>query len=191
MTEANAYPLAWPQGWPRTKHPAKSRFSVTPDKAQQELRWEIERLGGRYPVVSSNVPTRRDGMIYATARPDNNDHGVAVYFERNGKQMVFACDRWDRIQDNLRAIQKTIEAMRGVERWGASDMMERAFSAFEALPSPQTAWQVLGVSKGASSDDINAAYRRKAMESHPDTGGSTDAMAALNEARRVALAEVA
>lgn len=129
-------------------------------------------------------------MIYATARPDNNDHGVAVYFEREGKQMVFACDRWDRVQDNLRAIHKTIEAMRGVERWGASDMMERAFSAFEALPAPKTPWEILGVQRGASEAEIQSAYRNKARMAHPDSGGSTAAMAEVNAARDAALMEI-
>ena len=185
MTQA--YPLAWPQGWPRTAKPQRSRFDVTPDKAMQELVWEIQRMGARYPVISTNVALRRDGRPYAGAKPDGNDAGVAVYFERKGKQMVFACDRWDRVQDNMRAIQKTIDAMRGIERWGASDMMERAFSAFEALPPPKSPWDILGVPKGSDKDAINAAYRRKAQGAHPDRGGSDGAMAELNRARDEAL----
>lgn len=184
MTEA--YPLAWPQGWPRTKSPQRSRFEVSFERARQELTSEIGRLGGRYLVISTNVELRRDGNPYASAkRPD--DSGVAVYFERNGKQMVFACDKWDLVKDNLRAIQKTIEAVRGIERWGASDMMERAFSAFEALPPPMQWWQVLGVSPKASADEIDQAFRRKARLAHPDVGGSNAAMAELNKARAEAL----
>lgn len=186
----DAYPLAWPQGWPRARHPARSRFAVTFDRARQELQWEIERMGGRYVVISTNFPLRRDGNPYSGAKPDNNDQGVAVYFERDGKQMVFACDRWDRAGDNCRAIQKTIDALRGIERWGASDMMERAFSAFEALPAPKTHWQILGVTPKASEADIQAAYRRKAMENHPDLGGSEITMAEINAARDAAMREI-
>ncbi len=36
--------------------------------------------------------------------------------------------------DNIQAIRKTIEAMRGLERWGVSDMLQRTFSGFKALP---------------------------------------------------------
>ena len=187
MTEA--YPLHWPAGWPRTKNPRRSKFDVSFEKARQELTWEIERMGGRYPVISTNIPTRRDGYPLASAK-EPNDSGVAVYFERKGKQMVFACDRWDKVKDNLRAVQKTIDAMRGIDRWGASEMMERAFSAFEALPPPRSPWTVLGLRPGAHVDDINEAYRLQAKKAHPDAGGSTDAMAELNRARDAALRQV-
>lgn len=189
MTQA--YPLAWPQGWPRTKNPQRSRFDVTRERATQELVWELQRMGARYPVISTNLPLRRDGLPYAGVKPDNGDTGVAVYFERKGKQMVFACDRWDRIEDNMRAIQKTIDALRGIERWGASDMMERAFSAFQALPPPKSPWEVLGVPPRSSRDAVNDAYRTKAKNVHPDIGGSAAAMAELNAARDAALKELA
>ena len=185
---ADAYPLTWPQGWPRSKSPRRSQFSGTFAKMRDELMREIKLLGGTYAVLSTNVALRRDGLPYANlAEP--SDRGVAVYFLRNGKQMVFACDKWDRVKDNVRAIQKTIEAIRGVERWGASEMMERAFQAFEALPAPKSGhWaDVLGVSRSATRDDVEAAYRKKAKTAHPDTGGSVEAMQKLSEAREAAL----
>ncbi|RUU07140.1 J domain-containing protein, partial [Mesorhizobium sp. M7A.T.Ca.TU.009.01.3.2] len=173
---AEAYPLHWPAGWPRTKSPKSSRFDVSMAQTRDGLFAEIARLGGRYVVLSTNVPLRQDGLPYAN-RAEPMDSGVAVYFERKGKQMVFACDQWTHVKDNIRAIEKTIEAMRGIERWGASDMLERAFSAFEALPAPGSTpkrewWQVLGVPKTATKEEITAAYRKRAAEAHPDTGGS-------------------
>lgn len=183
----DAYPLAWPHGWPRTKSRQRARFDMTMDRATREVVNEIARLGGRYVVISTNIPVRRDGLPYANARPNNADPGVAVYFERKGKQMVFACDKWDQVKDNIRAVCKTIEAMRGIERWGASDMMERAFSAFTAIEPPRSPWGVLGVKPNATREEVEAAYRAKAKEVHPDTGGSTAAMAELNQARDDAL----
>lgn len=183
---ADSYPLAWPHGWPRTKEPQRSRFDGTFARIRDDLMAEISRLGGRYVVLSTNIPLKRDGMPYANQR-EPDDPGVAVYFERRGRSMVFACDKWSTVKDNMRAIHKTIEAIRGIERWGASEMMERAFQAFEALAPPATCWSILGVRPGATADEINAAYRRAAREAHPDAGGSTDRMAELNRARDDAL----
>jgi hypothetical protein len=175
---SEAYPLHWPAGWPRTAKPERSRFDVTQGIAQSELLNQLRLMGARYVVISTNIPLRRDGQPYAGARPVE-DRGVAVYFQRHGKQMTFACDRWDRVGDNMRAISKTIEAMRGVERWGASDMMERAFSAFEALPPPSEAvqascWDILGLQPGADQSAIKAAWRKRMKTAHPDQGGTRE-----------------
>lgn len=182
-----AYPLAWPEGWPRTKSRRPAAFKVSLEKAVEELEWEVERLGARYPVLSTNVPRRMDGSISLRGIPDNGDPGVAVYFERKGRQQVFACDKWQTVKDNIRAIHRTIEALRGIDRWGASEMMERAFSAFEALPPPHSPWETLGIPPGSGRDAIERAFRAKAMKAHPDQGGSTAAMAELNRAREDAL----
>lgn len=160
------FPLHWPGGWPRTRTPQRSRFDVSFVSARYGLFDEIGRMGGRYIVLSTNIELRKDGLPYAN-QPEPRDSGVAVYFERKGKQMVFACDRWDRVKDNMRAIQKTIEAMRGIERWGASDLLERAFSAFQALPPPgqiKRTWrEVLGFPPDATPrrEDIERAYREE------------------------------
>ena len=188
MTQA--YPLQWPPGIPRARQPSRSAFGeVTIHRATQELLWEIQRMHGRLPVISTNLELRNDGLPYSKQRPIT-DCGVAVYFTRRARQLVFACDRWDRIEHNLRAITKTIDALRGIERWGSTDLMERAFTGFEALPAPEQWWQVLGVSQGVTAAEINAAYRRLAAAAHPDrAGGSNGAMARLNTARDRGLAE--
>ena len=50
--------------------------------------------------------------------------------------------------------------------------------------------RVLGLKLPVTKEQINTAYRVKAMAAHPDHGGSNEAMAALNEARRDALASI-
>lgn len=140
-------------------------------------------LGGRNAVISSNIQLRQDGLPYANRRaPD--DAGVAVYFAYKGRQMCFACDKWRDVYDNIYAIGKTIEALRGIERWGTGDMVEQAFMGFVALPAPKSANEILGVKPGASIEEIDAAFRAKAKAAHSDLGGNDAAMAELNEARR-------
>lgn len=166
-----AYPLCWPAGRPRTSRPERSRFDTTIAYARDELLAEIGRLGGEHVIISTNVPVRKDGLFYASARaPD--DPGVAVYFQYKGRQHCFACDKWDRLKDNVQAIRKTIESLRGIARWGTGDMMERAFSGFAALPDRGSAggqhWsQVLDVPVDASVETIRAAYRRARRNAHP------------------------
>lgn len=172
-----AYPLHWPEGWPRTKAPAHSRFHPTNGRhaVAQALLAEIRRLGGGQVVISTNVRLRNDGLPYSGDRPPE-DKGVAVYFNLKGRQMVFACDKWAKLEDNLRSIHKTIEALRGIERWGASDMMERAFSGFTALPdhTHRTWRQVLGVPAGAGLDECRAARAALMKQYHPDTSTTPD-----------------
>lgn len=163
----DAYPLQWPQGWARAKRRERGAFKTTFAKARDELMSEISRMGGRLPVLSSNLALRRDGLPYASqGRVD--DPGIAVYFDYKGKPMCFACDRYTTIEANTQAIRLSIAAIRGLERWGASDMMERAFTGFVALEAPQAHdhWtNVLGT------DDPEGAYRRLRSKHHPDKGG--------------------
>lgn len=205
MAEQSAYPLTWPEGWPRT--PARERvwghFKGTPDKVRREMLEEIDRivlgkesskLTVRHNViVSTNVRLRRDGEPSA-GLPEPADTGVAVYFRRRGKPMSFACDRYDRVWKNMRAIQLTIEALRGIDRWGSSQMMERAFTGFAALPPPTSApdncWSVLELPFASPADLIQERYRLLAQVRHPDRGGSQEAMAALNKARDEAMAAI-
>jgi hypothetical protein len=100
---------------------------------------------------------------------------------------VFACDTFSTVKDNIRAIGLTIAALRSIDRYGASDMMERALQAFEALPAPLDPWQVLAIPRDARREDIEGAYKRLALKHHPDHGGSTAKMAELNRARELAL----
>ncbi len=147
------------------------------------MRTEVLRLGGGDLIISSNLELRRDGLPYANKRV-LSDPGVAVYFTYKKRPMCFACDRWLAVEENMWAISKTIDALRGIERWGSGDMVEQAFTGFMALPSPEAWWQVLGLSSPyPTEDEIDKTYRRLASDNHPDRGGDTDFMARVNQAR--------
>ena len=140
----SAYPLTWPDGWKRTLSPRVSNFRTSFTTARNGLVEEIDRLGGTNVILSSNVPVRLDGLPKANfAHP--TDPGVAVYFNYKKKSMVFACDRFSTVQDNVQAIRLTVADLRGIERWGASDMMERAFRGFQGHPAPPQWWESLRV----------------------------------------------
>lgn len=166
MTQA--YPLQWPNGVPRTPayRRANSRFDATIATATADLLNEVRLMGGSLLVISTNVELRNDGMPYSSRKaPD--DVGVAVYFQRRRKSLVFACDRWTDVGHNMRAIAKTIEALRGIERWGSADMVDQAFTGFAALPTPEPDehWtQVLNLPANATIDQINQHYRARVKD---------------------------
>jgi hypothetical protein len=201
-----AFPLAWPQGWPRTpdhrrvsNHPFGGRtYPLTFDRARRQLLDELARLGAKNIVLSTNIPLRQDGQPYAGAADRGmDDPGVAVYFRLKDRDLSMARDGFTNIAANMRSLFLAVDGLRQLERHGGSYMMDRAFSGFIALPPPgpvkRSWWEVLGFPKGRSNiqrSDIESAFRRLAQERHPDSGGSHDAMSELNAARAQALKEI-
>lgn len=191
---AESYPLYWPEGWKRTKFREHSRFKTGFGAARKLLFEELGRLGATGVILSTSIPLRNDGLPRANMRPDGGDPGVAVYFKRAKKSMVFACDKYVDTCDNIYAIAKTIDAMRGIERWGASDMMERAFTGFTALPEKaSTPWRVVlefADHQTVGITEVEARFRALAKKHHPDTGGDRNMFEALVAAREQAAWEL-
>lgn len=192
-----AYPLQWPAAWPRTQYPVPAKFKTPFSYARDQLLRELELLGASDVVISSNMMIRQDGLMYAKQRiPD--DRGVAVYFNLNGEPQCIPCDKWTKVQDNLQAIRLTVEALRGLERWGAKEMVAAAFKGFKALPSAivtpppdrekRSWWVVLGTTQDATPQEVKQAYRRAQATAHPDAGGSShdfqEVQAAYEEYKR-------
>lgn len=208
------YPLAWPAHRPRTpavrrrngqfKHQgARWMERVTIPVAIRRLQGELDRLGGLYPLVSSNVPTRLDGLPKAGAIRVE-DPGVCVYFTLGGEPYALACDTYDDVAQNIAAVAAHIEATRAITRHGVASAAE-TLQAFSALPPPGPAivtprnWrQVLGFNPDfpgsrppeTAAEAVRRAWRALAAETHPDKGGSDAAMAELNAARDAALKEL-
>lgn len=192
MEGIDAFPLAWPDGWKRNSNRGRSKFKTSFARARDDLFRELRLMGvvnnwsnPNNIILSTNIPLRKDGIPYA-GQANPKDPGVAIYFKYKGKNMVFACDTYLDVTDNLAAVCKTIEAIRGIQRWGASDMMERAFTGFTALPPPQSRapwWQTLGfMQKPNKFDDVKNSYRQLSMKYHPDRGGDGKMMTVINQA---------
>lgn len=199
-----AFPLSWPAAWPRTPAArlARARFNVrvqgnayrtkaevTLYVGRERLLEELRRLGATDVVLSTNIPARLDGLPYSKAR-EPNDHGVAAYFRIKGEPRVLACDKWDRVADNMAALAAHVEAMRGQLRWGVGTL-EQAFGGYKALPAmgaKQPWWEVLGLDAGATLEQVEQTRIALLQLHHPDRGGShtraAEINAAADEARR-------
>lgn len=191
---ASNHPLQWPDGWKRSTQRERGPFKVAPGKIVDMLFGELARFGARNVVVSSNLALTREGRPYAGPAGDLSDPGVAVYYSTSKfSEQTLACDKWLNVHHNMYAIARTIESWRRIERDGASQILERSFAAFGALPPSSNVkpkrpwWEVLGLPKEALSFAtlvmVEAQYRDLASKAHPDRGGNADAMAELNGAR--------
>lgn len=195
------FPLQWPAGWKRTEVsdrkylPGKGRVSFHDSRSR--LLSELRLLGVEDGsiVISTNMPLRVDGIPMSGRSELIPDPGVAVYFRREDRPMSFACDSYVYVRDNIRAIALTIEALRGIQRWGASDMMDRAFRGFLALPQTASSpWrEVLGFDKGGTITvaDVDRKFRDLSLKHHPDRGGDPETFRQLTEARATARTELA
>jgi len=191
---ARAYPLQWPIGRPRAKYRHGAKFRRETDFGRQLLKPaegarrvldELDRLGGRNIVVSTNVRPR--GLAEAEEPANPQDPGAAVYFLLEGKQHCLACDKWDRVADNLAAIAAHVDAVRRQLRMGVADSAAQAFAGFAALPAVRQWWEILGVARNAPREEIKRRHHELAALHHPDRGGDAGKMAEVNEA--VAAAE--
>lgn len=201
MTEETAYPLSWPHGRPRTlpHQRTRSAFSresahaLTLEQARRQLEDELRRLGVHKFILSTNVQLRQDGYPYS-GRKAPDDPGVAVYFTLLKRPTVLACDKWDRVPDNIRAIVKHIDALRGQERWGVGSI-EQAFAGYVALPAPgqaterswRSVFECTSHDEITTLDELSLRYRRLAMERR----GDEDLLRELNVARDQAREELA
>lgn len=198
-----AYPLCWPDGWRRTSRNQQrraqfhsgNRWLSIADGVYRVLE-TLERMGvGRDDIViSTNVRSRLDGFPRSD-QPEPEDSGVAVYWETKKGNRVMAIDQYNTVGGNLGAIAATLEAMRAIERHGGAQILERAFTGFSALPSPDQVkgWRdVLGFERLTTPTMamVDENFRKLAAVHHPDRGGSTAKFQEIAAARDQARMEL-
>lgn len=184
------YPLRWPANFPRTTDREISLFyQKSVAEARDLLARELARWNAWEVQISSNAPLLRNGMM-KSEQPKAGDPGVAVYFELDGKNMVIPSDKWVLLSDNVHAVTKTLDALRGIQRWGTKAMMEAMFSGYKALPEQASGdawWWTLGADPHASREEVKALYRKLGKQHHPDLGGDPDEWRDIQEAYEEAM----
>lgn len=141
MNSEDSFPLKWPVKRPRTekRNRKAAAFKTSMARARDSMLRELARMGASQVVISSNVETYTRGgqtIPYADQSKQMEDPGVAVYYIWRQEQYCLSCDKYNSVMDNMQAINKTVEAIRGIERWGTGEMMRAAFQGFKELPFP-------------------------------------------------------
>lgn len=181
-----SYPLEWPEGWARTptfKRVEMRSNRLTFNQILDKTYLELDRLRASDVVISSWLDANLRGQPYAErARRQLEDPGVAVYFSYRKKSMVMARDAFLTVADNLNSLRLAIQYLRGLERHGGGTMMDRAFDGFTKLPHPDKAGWKAVLGNCSTLEEAKQSFRRKAMEAHPDRGGTHDEISRVNAA---------
>jgi len=150
---------------------AKRRFKAQESTVKRELRNTMNKIDATSLKISLDEFTGE----------------VEVVFDRNGKRYTKKCSRWENSLDNLRAIGLSIEYLyRAVEIYGIesqeefNNLFDSTFIGIEATPDDSVLlignstnwWEILGVSKDATKQEIINGYKAMAKIHHPDAGGS-------------------
>lgn len=185
-----AYPLHWPVGFPRTRSPGPSAFRTSLSAALTNVRDELRRFAkdtGKTVadvVISSNV-------TLGEQRP--RDTGIAVYFRWDGIDCCIAVDRYAKVEDNLQAIAKVIEAHRAVNRHGGLNILRGVMRGHAALPPPKGPdgqleapwWQTLGFTdEPREPAALEGRWRELVKQHHPDRGGDAATFNRITDAVR-------
>lgn len=194
MTDYPAHMALRPiEQWPGkpTSIRQRSNFSAPWRSTLDLLDRELHYLG----KSNRNAPTilqiamreqdfRIDGLPRANAKPTHP--GVILSIESKHGPLSYPCDRFDRWQDNLRAIALSLEALRKVDRYGVTRNAEQ-YTGFKAIESPSMSAAAAEVyllsfdpdevtDRNGRAVNIERVYRVARGKAHPDRlGGSREA----------------
>lgn len=185
------YPLSWPPGFPRSQHREYGRFKSSFNSARDNVEGSLRKFATDSRKVVANLVISSNQTIGGS---EPRDPGVAVWFMWDQMQVCIPVDRYASVAANLQAIHHIIEARRVELRHGTLALVRATFTGFQALPAPKGKhWRnILALPTDArlTPDSIEAAFKQLAIVRHPDKGGSSEAMAELNNARETALREI-
>ncbi|SRR6266481_774472 len=205
MLNARFRPLDhWPGERTRYSHPSqfRSTYPQTLDLLEAELAHISARAGSVVIQVDdlTLADIRNDGWPRVGWNPARGRRqGVVVLFESPKGAMSFPCDHFDDWKDNLRAIAKSLEALRMVDRYGVTRGNEQ-YRGWTQIGSGNgkmdraSALKFIASLVGADADTLDrnwktvgeAMLKRAKKLQHPDApGGSHETFVAIGQAEEV------
>jgi hypothetical protein len=140
---------------------------------------EVRQVKATDLRIDTDIIYRKDKPHIPRADGGNpEDPGVVVRFTLpGGRKVALPCDRFHRVQDNLRAIALTMERKRMATLYGVATT-EAEYAGYAALPAGTPGFppasQVLGIHEDASPRLWKAAFRAWVLENHPDRRPGAD-----------------
>ena len=193
MLNATFRPLDhWPG--PRTNSRRDATFRASYTKTLDELEYELQKLGARDIVIQVEKLTRADIRNDGWPRSGTwvngyGGPGVVLSFECSKGSISMPCDRFGDWQDNIRAIAKSLEALRMVDRYGVTKGNEqyRGWAQIEAPTNGhkmtrREAIEIIALASGADSAALSdhwetlgeAMIKRAKKLMHPDGADQLD-----------------
>jgi hypothetical protein len=159
-----------------------SSYRLTTDKPWHETWRDLAETMRKWRVDRWQVLADRAGRKAETWSQSEGERTVALDFELRGRPVYLEMGRQARAVDNLRVLYLAVEAMRLNEARGISEVVQNAYAQLAAPQRQRDPWELLELRPGASRETIDAVYRSKAKQLHPDAGGDPEEFKALQEA---------
>src|SRR5947209_534285 len=158
-----------------------SDYSLTTKKTWHQTMQELEEQMRMWGITQweTNYPK---GARSETWSQKEADRTVKLTYHQHGKTVTLVMGKQNRAVDNLRVLYLAVESMRLNEKRGISDVLESAYLQLAAPTQAIDPYELLEIRPDASLEVAEAVYKAKVRNLHPDRGGSTEHMKALNRA---------
>ena len=156
-------------------------YSLSTKKTWRETSIDLSDTMDKWGVISWKV-TEPKGAKKEVPQQSDEERKVTLTYILRGRTINLTMGKQDRAVDNLRVLFLAVEAMRLNERRGISDVIESAYLQLAAPTQEIDPYELLEIRPDASLEVAEAVYKTKVRNFHPDKGGSSDQMKALNRA---------
>lgn len=150
----------------------KSWSATLSDLAETMRKWGVKDY-----MVTNDLPVRSRAKMYQTL----TERQVVLKYIKDGTPVQLVMEKQSRAVDNFRVLYLAVEAMRMNDQRGLTDVVRQAYAQLPA-PAEQSVYTIVGARPEWSMEQIEQTYRSKVRQMHPDAGGSSESMAALNAA---------
>jgi len=132
-------------------------------------------------------------MVPNLGASNASDGAVSVEYMARGVWQTATCDNWKLSAaeyrapyKNFHAIVLALEEVRLADMRGILGVFAQVAQHFAALPAADDSspHRVLRIQQGVSDSEIRTAYRKRAMETHPDHGGDAKEFEKVRAAAR-------